>query len=539
VIVVTASEKKPWHWVRDWALNAGPLLMGEAVDRSVDSLSRSCGCCFFIPPDILRKLSSNADPHVASAAARSLELGETIRLVRSQFSTGARSPTTPVRSGLRRQVFTCNNTLDLPGDLVRTETSPASADAAANRAFDNAGISWKFYKEIFNRESVDGNGLALVSSVHYAQNYDNALWNGQQMIYGDGDGTKLRGFANAIDVIGHELTHGVTQFTAQLPYQGESGALNESLSDVFGSMVKQWSKGQTVDQADWLIGADLITPSFSGRALRDMANPGTAYDDPDFGKDRQPAHMRDYVHMPPTDDYGGVHVNSGIPNKAFYLAAKAIGGKAWEVTGKIWYVTLTERLTSSADFAKCAKETISVARDLFPSDPTIASRIAQAWVDVGVLSQSDALITSVTVASAPAAGVALVSPQAVFTVRHGRRYAATVALTGFEQFASNDDVADRLKQYGFIDVVVTGGGSTRRAEATWNGADTTAQIDSHLRDVVEVAASARAVVSTSPAAPAVPAPSAPTAPAMTDAVRALVALALALEAPAPRPDRLI
>jgi Zn-dependent metalloprotease len=225
--------------------------MEEAVDRSVDSLSRSCGCCFFIPPDILRKLSSNTDPHVASAAARSLELGETIRLVRSQFSTGARSPTTPVRSGLRRQVFTCNNTLDLPGDLVRTETSAAPTDDAANQAFDNAGISWKFYKEIFNRESVDGNGLALVSSVHYAQSYDNALWNGQQMIYGDGDGTELRGFANAIDVIGHELTHGVTQFTAQLPYEGESGALNESLSDVFGSMVKQWSKGQTVDQADW------------------------------------------------------------------------------------------------------------------------------------------------------------------------------------------------------------------------------------------------------------------------------------------------
>jgi hypothetical protein len=188
-----------------------------------------------------------------------------------------------------------------------------------------------------------------------------------------------------------------------------------------------------------------------------MANPGTAYDDPDLGKDRQPAHMRDYVHIPPTDDYGGVHVNSGIPNKAFYLAAKAIGGKAWEVTGKIWYVTLTERLTSSTDFAKCANETISVARDLFPSDPAIASRIAQAWVDVGVLSQSDALITSVTVPSAPAARVALVSPQAVFTVRHGHRYAAMVALTGFEQFASNDDIADRLKQYGFIEVVVTGG----------------------------------------------------------------------------------
>ena len=150
-----------------------------------------------------------------------------------------------------------------------------------------------------------------------------------------------------------------------------------------------------------------------------MANPGTAYDDPDIGKDRQPAHMRDYVQMTPTDDYGGVHVNSGIPNKAFYLAAKAIGGKAWEVTGKIWYVTLTERLTSNADFVKCANETISVARDLFPR-PTIASHVAQAWVDVGVLPQSDALIASITLSGAQAA--------ALWPFRH-RRFRRSVTAT--------------------------------------------------------------------------------------------------------------
>jgi Thermolysin metallopeptidase, alpha-helical domain/Thermolysin metallopeptidase, catalytic domain len=490
---------------------------------------RNCGCCFFIPPNILRKLATSIDPHVASTAARSLQLGKTLRLVRSQLSTGAPSPTVPVRTGLREQVFTCDNTVDLPGDQVRTEKGAPASDDTANQAFENVKTSWSFYNEIFGRESVDGHGLALVSSVHYDQNYDNALWNGQQMIYGDGDGTTFRGFAGALDVIGHELTHGVTQFTAQLPYQGQAGALNESMSDVFGSMVKQWSKGQTVDQADWLIGADIFTPSFKGRALRDMANPGTAYDDPTFGKDQQPAHMRDYVQMDPDDDNGGVHVNSGIPNKAFYLAAKAIGGKAWEVTGKIWYVTLTERLTSSADFAKCANATISVARDLFPSDSTIASRVAQAWVDVGVLQQSDALIASITLSSTQAAALMAVSPQAVFTIRHGHRYAATVVLSGVEQFSSDDDIANRLKQYGFIDVVVTGSGLTRRAEATWNDTDTTVQVDSHLRDIVEVVAPAPAVASTTSAAAqtapvlsaqTVFAPTAPTASAVTDGVRA-------------------
>ncbi|MGH6819945.1 MAG: M4 family metallopeptidase, partial [Methylocella sp.] len=228
----------------------------------------------------------------------------------------------------------------------------------------------------------------LVSSVHYGQKYDNAFWDGRQMVYGDGDGVIFQRFTAALDVIAHELTHGVTQFTAQLAYQDQSGALNESMSDAFGSMVKQWALGQTVDQADWLIGAAIMAPGFRGRALRDMANPGTAFDDPNLGKDSQPGHMKDYVQT--TSDNGGVHTNSGIPNRAFVLAAKAIGGHSWEKTGKIWYVTLTERLTGNAGFAKCATETVSVARDLFPGDPSIAEKVAKAWTDVGVLEESPA-----------------------------------------------------------------------------------------------------------------------------------------------------
>jgi thermolysin metallopeptidase-like protein len=458
-----------------------------------------CACCFIVPPHILTKLATSDDPHVASTAARTLQLGKTIRLVRAQLSTGAPSPTAPTRSGLRRQIFSCGGTQDLPGDMARAENGPPSSDDAVNQAFDNAGTSWRFYKDIFGRESVDGNGLSLTSSVHYGQGYDNALWNGQQMIYGDGDGKSFRSFTNAIDVIAHELTHGVTQFTAQLPYQDQSGALNESISDVFGSMVKQWTRGQTVDQADWLIGADIFTSTFKGRGLRDMANPGTAYDDPVIGKDPQPAHMRDYVNLDPNDDFGGVHVNSGIPNKAFCLAAKAIGGRSWEVTGKIWYVMLTERLTSNADFEKCARETISVARDLYTTDASIAGHVAQAWVDVGVLPATDAMVASALVGITARVGVALpqpalggappvavAAPAAVFAVRHGHRYAATLVLSGLEQFASNGDVSDRLKQYGFVDVVVTGSGATRRAEATWNGDDSAAQADSNVRDIVEL-----------------------------------------------------
>ncbi|QBR70808.1 peptidase M4 family protein [Beijerinckiaceae bacterium] len=345
-----------------------------------------CPCCFIIPPQILQRLATSGDPHLAETAGRTLRLTDSILAFRAQLSTGAPSPTALKREGLRRQVFDCKGFTDLPGDIARSEADPDCPDKAANEAFANAGITWNFFKEIFNRESVDGNGKTLVSSVHYGQKYDNAFWDGRQMVYGDGDGIIFERFTAALDVIAHELTHGVTQYTAQLPYQDEPGALNESMSDVFGSMVKQWSLGQTVAEADWLIGAGILAPSFKGKALRDLANPGTAYNDTHFGKDPQPGHMKDYVHT--EADHGGVHTNSGIPNRAFVLAAKAIGGKSWEKTGRVWYVTLTQRLTASAGFAKCATETISVARDLFPDDPDIAAKIAQAWSDVGVLEEA-------------------------------------------------------------------------------------------------------------------------------------------------------
>src|SRR3984893_2121925 len=316
-----------------------------------DPITKGCPCCFIVPPNMLQHLATSGAPDLAATAGRTLRLTQSLVAFRAQLSTGAPSPAAPKRAGRRRQVFDCKGTTDLPGDPVRSETDTApSRDRAANEAFNNAGTTWDFYNKIFGRESVDNHGKTLVSSVHYGENYDNAFWNGQQMVYGDGDGIIFVRFTAALDVIAHELTHGVTQFTAQLAYQGQSGALNESMSDVFGSMVKQWALGQTVDHADWLIGAAIMAPGFKGRALRDMANPGTAYDDPNLGKDQQPGHMKDYVQT--SSDDGGVHTNSGIPSRAFVLAAKAIGGNCWEKAGKIWYVTLTERLTGTADFVE-------------------------------------------------------------------------------------------------------------------------------------------------------------------------------------------
>src|SRR6185503_20585182 len=137
------------------------------------------------------------------------------------------------------------------------------------------------------------------------------------------------------------------------------GALNESMSDVFGSLVKQRTMNQTVGEADWLIGQGLFTTNVRGDALRSLKAPGTAYDDPILGKDPQPAHMRDYNNT--LDDDGGVHINSGIPNHAFYVAAVEIGGNAWEKVGRIWYITLRDKLQSSSRFQDAARLTTQVA----------------------------------------------------------------------------------------------------------------------------------------------------------------------------------
>jgi Zn-dependent metalloprotease len=219
--------------------------------------------------------------------------------------------------------------------------------------------------------------------VHYRVAYDNAFWDGSQMVYGDGDGTIFERFTKCIDVIGHELTHGVTQYEAGLDYEGQPGALNESFSDVFGSLVKQWSLNQTAEEADWLIGAGLFTPEINGKALRSMAAPGTAYDDPLVGKDPQPADMAHYVET--TDDNGGVHINSGIPNRAFFLAATAIGGFAWEKAGKVWYLTLRDRLRPNSDFVAAATLTQAVASDLFGAASPVVTTIRNAWKTVGVI----------------------------------------------------------------------------------------------------------------------------------------------------------
>ena len=341
-----------------------------------------------LPPHILRSIAERGTPEQRANASRTLALDATLRALRAAPLSLERPtfPSSADGASKRRTIYSARHQQQLPGVMVASEAAPpaANADDAVREAFHGLGATWDFYSDIFDRQSIDDEGMALDATVHYGDRYDNAFWNSRQMVFGDGDGQLFNRFTIAVDVIGHELTHGVTEDEAGLVYMFQAGALNESISDVFGSLVKQRLRNEKAEQADWLIGEGLFTPKVKGAALRSMKAPGTAYDDPVLGRDPQPAHMKDYVAGP--EDDGGVHINSGIPNRAFYLAAAAIGGYAWEKAGKIWYAALTDLLRRDSSFAAAARLTSSAAADLFGAGGSEEKAVREAWRVVGVAS---------------------------------------------------------------------------------------------------------------------------------------------------------
>jgi len=345
--------------------------------------------CSFVPPYLLRHLAALVTDDPVAAPNRTLTLDEQLRTLRSappaELPTlRAHRTTAAAEHPTRRVIHSAGNTEQLPGTVARTDVDPPTGDAAVDEAHASSAQVWDLFAEQFGRLSVDGAGSTLSVTVHYGQDYDNAFWDGSQLVFGDGDGEVFDRFTKPMDVMAHEFTHGVTQFSAGLTYQGQSGALNESVSDVFASMTKQWSLSQQAAEADWLIGEGLFRPGIDARALRSMLEPGTAYDDPQLGRDPQVGSMADYVDT--TEDNGGVHLNSGIPNRAFALAAVAVGGSSWERTGKVWYDALTGgTITADTDFVRFAEATVASATRLFPEDASVAEQVRAAWEQVGVL----------------------------------------------------------------------------------------------------------------------------------------------------------
>ena len=262
---------------------------------------------------------------------------------------------------VNRQTYTANYGTSIPGTLMMNEGSAWTGDSVVNAAYYNTGRTYDYYYNTFGRDSINGSGMDIKSTVHYRSGYNNAFWNGSQITFGDGDGYVFSPLGNALDVVAHEMTHGVTQYTAGLVYSYQSGALNESYSDVMGAMV---------DRDDWLMGEDVYSPQTPGDALRSLSDPSR------FG---QPAHMNSYVNT--SSDNGGVHANSGIPNKAAYNVAAAIGKDKME---QIWYRALTDYLTSSSQFSDARDASVQAAADLYGATSAEVLAVDSGFAAVGI-----------------------------------------------------------------------------------------------------------------------------------------------------------
>ncbi|MBC7878512.1 MAG: M4 family metallopeptidase [Anaerolineales bacterium] len=345
-----------------------------------------------LPPYMLEQIAQRGTSGQRQTAARSIAASQQIRNKRRGLSLAtfrgalhARMAATTLK---QRAVYSANFSTQLPGTLLRGEGDDPVSDPAVNEAYNGCGDTYDVFSTAFGRNSIDNNGLKLISTVHYDKGYDNAFWDGEQMIYGDGDEDRpsterlFNRFTVSLDIIGHELTHGVTQYEANLDYNNQSGALNEAISDIFGSLVKQYKLGQTAAEANWIIGDGLFTANVKGVGIRSLKAPGTAYNDFVLGSDPQPAHMRDYVTT--IEDNGGVHINSGIVNHAFYIMAAELGGFAWQKAGMIWYTALTEKLTSGSNFQNAANLTYEAAAQIFGANSLEQKAVKNGWSQVGI-----------------------------------------------------------------------------------------------------------------------------------------------------------
>lgn len=342
--------------------------------------------CSIVPPYLLEHLADTGPADLAAGARTTLAHDQALRPARPGARPAEASSQRPARdngTGPNRRVHDAKKATTLPGTLVRAEGAAPTGDRAADEAYDGLGDTWRLLHDALGRDSLDDRGLGLPATVHYGRDYLNAFWDGTQMVFGDGDGDLFVSFTSSLDVIAHELAHGLTQYTSGLNYSDQSGALNEHVSDVFGVVTKQFALGQTSAEADWLIGAELLGPGVQGVALRSMAAPGTAYDDLRLGKDPQPATMAHYVDT--TDDYGGVHINSGIPNKAFHVLATTLGGHVWEAPLQIWYDTVTGDIRADCDFATFAHLTQAAAAARFGEGSPETDALAAAWAAVDVV----------------------------------------------------------------------------------------------------------------------------------------------------------
>jgi Zn-dependent metalloprotease len=339
----------------------------------------------FVPKQLLKKLAEDGSEEAKKTLMKMnsiMEKGDEFKKknesVNSFFDDSANKS--------ERFIYDSENTENFQWKLKLSEGQNPSDDEIVNIVYDYCGLTLEYFKTKFGRNSIDDRGMNLINNIHYDKKLNNAFWYMDQMSYGDGDGEDFISFARSIDVIAHELSHGVTEYINQLKYEHQSGALNEHFSDVMGSAVKQYVKGQTAKNADWLIGDEIIGPKFPGIALRSMREPGTANK-----YDFQPSHFSKYVKLPNNDDndWGGVHLYSGIPNRAFYLVAMEIGTDA---AAFLWYKAFQNKniIHPEATFQEAFEAILSTSEALIqqtqlPREATEIVRNAFKQVGIGSL----------------------------------------------------------------------------------------------------------------------------------------------------------
>lgn len=351
-----------------------------------------------IPPHMLKVLAMRGDEATAKMAKSMLSGDMKVREERSDHARSGRMvpaetpmagfmtaalASSPVTRSLNRKIYDGQKKATLPGKLVRKEGDDPTGDAAVDAAYDGAGTVYDFYFDEFERDSIDGEGMDMVATVHHRRKHNNAYWSNakNQMIYGDGDSIVFDNLTE-LSVVAHEMTHGIVQHSGGLDYEGQSGALNESFADCLAAAVVQKHKGQTAAEADWLIGAEALGPDINGVALRSLKEPGLAYSDAVLGKDPQPFHMDHYVNT--TDDFGGVHINSGIPNHAFYLYCQYMTGNAWETPAHVWYDAMQRLNNPLATFQDWANQTMESAARLHSLGSREMVLLRRSWKLVGI-----------------------------------------------------------------------------------------------------------------------------------------------------------
>ncbi len=338
--------------------------------------------CFIVPQEVLEKLARDAklSEAVRDASSNTARVSVEVRKLRRQ--AGKLTQATTMAAAIpslaavpKVTVHDCRTTQTLPGKPVAGPSR--SSDATAKRAFAETTAVADFYREVFGRNSIDDAGMTMMSSIHYGAKFNNAMWNGSQMLYGDGDGEIFVDFTHGSDVIGHELTHGVTQHSLQLAYTSDAGGLNESLSDCFGSMFRQWRLDQDAAHADWLIGKDIMGPAAKAKGytcLRDMADPSD--------KRALAPQPTKYSQIGPGMD---PHYTSGPPNLAFCLACTTLGGKSWESIGQVWYRALTGFGPSpDLKMKTFADRTRTLAGKMYGGNPAVPAAIDKGWKRVGL-----------------------------------------------------------------------------------------------------------------------------------------------------------